>query len=85
MRIARAPPCSAPDLAVGKNDDGTWTVTFTRPLAGDTGRHALAPGKTYNFGFAIHDDHHDWRFHHVSLGYTLGLDDAKAAVKAVKQ
>ena len=76
---------AAPDLAVGKNDDGTWTVTFTRPLAGDTGRHALAPGKTYNFGFAIHDDHHDWRFHHVSLGYTLGLDDAKAAVKAVKQ
>jgi len=45
----------------------------------------LKDGKTYNFGFAIHDDHHDWRYHHVSLGYTLGLDDAKATVKAVKQ
>jgi cytochrome c-type protein NapC len=75
----------AKDLAVGKNDGGTWVVVFTRKLAGGAGAHAFAPGKTYNFGFAIHDDHADWRYHHVSLGYTLGLDNAKADVNAVKQ
>ena len=52
-------------------------------LAGGPGQHTFAPGKTYNFGFAIHDDHADWRFHHVSLGYTLGLG-AKADVTADK-
>jgi hypothetical protein len=44
----------------------------------------MAPGKTYNFGFAIHDDHTTGRFHHVSLNYTLGID-AKADVTAAKQ
>lgn len=76
---------AAPGRAEGRNEGGNWTVTFTRPLAGDTGRHALTPGKSYNFGFAIHDDHSDGRYHHVSLGYTLGLDDAKATVNAVRQ
>ena len=38
----------------------------------------------YNFGFAIHDDHTVGRYHHVSLGYTLGLD-AKADITAAKQ
>jgi cytochrome c-type protein NapC len=75
----------AKDLAVGKNEGGTWSVVFTRKLAGGPGAHTFAPGKTYNFGFAIHDDHADWRYHHVSLGYTLGLDNAKADVNVVKQ
>ena len=44
---------------------------------------ALAGGKTYNFGFAIHDDHAAGRFHHVSLGYSLGID-AKADITAAK-
>lgn len=74
---------AAQGLAEGKNEGGTWTVTFTRKLAGGPGQHTFAPGKTYNFGFAIHDDHADWRFHHVSLGYTLGLG-AKADVTADK-
>jgi hypothetical protein len=76
---------AAPGLAEGKNEGGTWTVTFVRPLAGGSGVHAIAPGKTYNFGFAIHDDHADWRYHYVSVGYTFGLDNAKATVNAVKQ
>jgi hypothetical protein len=63
----------------------TWTVTFTRKLAGGEGDVAVAAGKTYNFGFAIHDDSAIGRFHHVSLGYTLGLDNAKADINAVKQ
>lgn len=75
----------AKGLAEGRNEGGTWTVIFSRPLAGGQGSHALAPGKTYNLGFAIHDDHTDWRYHHVSLGYRLGLDDPKADINAVKQ
>ena len=70
--------------AEGKNDGGTWSVVFTRKLAGGEGDVALAPGKTYNFGFAIHDDHAAGRYHHVSLGYTLGID-AKADITAAKQ
>lgn len=70
--------------ADGKKDGDTWTVTFTRKLAGGAGDIALASGKTYNFGFAIHDDHAAGRFHHVSLGYTLGID-AKADLTAAKQ
>jgi len=70
--------------ADGKKDGDTWTVVFTRKLAGGKGDIALAPGKTYNFGFAIHDDWSAGRFHHVSLGYTLGID-AKADITAAKQ
>ncbi len=62
----------------------TWTVTFTRKLAGGEGDVALAAGKTYNFGFAIHDDWSHGRFHHVSLGYTLGIN-AKADITAARQ
>ena len=71
--------------AEGKKDGDTWTVVVTRKLAGGgKGDIALAPGKTYNVGFAIHDDHAAGRFHHVSLGYTLGVD-AKADINAAKQ
>jgi hypothetical protein len=70
--------------ADGRNDGGNWSVVFVRKLTGGEGDIALAPGKTYNFGFAIHDDHAAGRFHHVSLGYTLGID-AKADITAAKQ
>lgn len=75
----------AKGLAEGKSDGADWTVTFTRKLAGGPGSHALAPGKKYNLGFAIHDDHADYRYHHVSFGYSLGLDNPKADINAVKQ
>jgi hypothetical protein len=70
--------------AEGKQNGDTWTVVFTRKLAGGKGDVALQSGKTYAFGFAIHDDHAAGRFHHVSLGYTLGID-AKADISAAKQ
>ncbi len=71
--------------AKGEKKGDEWTVTFTRKLAGGgEGDIALASGKTVNFGFAIHDDHTLGRFHHVSLGYTLGID-AKADIAAAKQ
>lgn len=61
--------------AEGKLSEGTWTVTFTRKLAGGgLGDIDLQPGKIYNFGFAIHDDHANGRYHHVSMGYKLGID-----------
>jgi len=59
----------------GKTGD-TYTVTFTRKNPGE--------GKTVPFGIAIHGDNATGRFHHVSLGYTLGLG-AEGDVKAVKQ
>lgn len=70
--------------AEGKLAGDTWTVTFTRKLSGGEGDIAMQAGKSYNIGFAIHDDHAHGRYHHVSLGYTLGLD-AKADITAVKQ
>jgi hypothetical protein len=70
--------------AKGEKKGDDWVVTFTRKLAGGEGDVALAAGKTVNFGFAIHDDHTHGRFHHVSLGYTLGID-AKADITAAKQ
>jgi hypothetical protein len=70
--------------AKGEKKGDEWVVTFTRKLAGGgEGDIALASGKVYNFGFAIHDDHAAGRLHHVSLGYTLGID-AKADITAGK-
>jgi hypothetical protein len=68
--------------AKGELKGDTWTVNITRKLAGGEGDVALEPGKAYNFGFAIHDDYTNGRFHYVSFGYTLGLDNAKADINA---
>lgn len=70
-------------VAEGKLDGDTWTVTFQRKLAGGEGDVSLESGKTYNFGIAVHDDHTAGRFHHVSLGYTLGID-TKGDLTAMK-
>jgi len=71
--------------AKGEKKGDEWAVVFTRKLAGGgDGDIALASGKTYSFGFAIHDDHSAGRFHHVSLGYTLGID-TKADISAARQ
>lgn len=68
--------------AVGKLQGDTWVVEFARKFAGGEGDVKLEPGKTYNFGFAIHDDNSAGRFHHVSLGYKLGIDaDADIVAK----
>lgn len=62
--------------AEGSKLGDTYTVTFTRKNPGE--------GKAVPFGIAIHGDHASGRFHHVSLGYTLGVG-AAGDVKAVKQ
>jgi cytochrome c-type protein NapC len=35
----------------------------------------------YNFGFAIHEDYTNARYHYVSLGYQFGLDKPTPGVK----
>ncbi|MCP3673894.1 MAG: cytochrome C552 [Gammaproteobacteria bacterium] len=63
-----------------------WTVAMKRKLSSDkAGDVSLALDQVYNFGFAIHDDYTNSRFHHVSLGYKLGFDNAEAEVNAKKQ
>ncbi|WP_131111680.1 ethylbenzene dehydrogenase-related protein [Sulfuricystis thermophila] len=71
--------------AKGEKKGDTWTVTFTRKLSPNgEGDINLESGKSYNFGFAIHDDHTHGRFHHVSFGYKLGID-ADGDLKVTKQ
>lgn len=67
-------------------DDGWWTVELSRALkaAGPT-QKALAPGKTYTVGFALHDDYTDHRYHYVSFERTLVLDSGTADFVAKKQ
>lgn len=75
------------DMAAEANlaPDGTWTVTFSRPLVGGVGDVALEAGNTYTVGFAIHDDFSAARFHHVTLNTTLALDNTEAAINVVAQ
>lgn len=62
---------------VNANQSGsTWVIEIKRQLISDkAGDISLEAGKVYNFGFAIHDDYSNARFHHVSLGYKLALDN----------
>lgn len=67
---------SAGAKAEGSKNGDSYTVTFTRKNPGE--------GKSVPFGFAIHSDHSSGRFHHVSLGYTLGIG-ADGDIKVTKQ
>ncbi|WP_051140366.1 ethylbenzene dehydrogenase-related protein [Azospirillum brasilense] len=72
--------------ATGTLADGVWTVTLVRKLTSDKpGDISIEPGKLYTVGFAIHDDHTNARFHHVSVNYKLGLDSAEAAINVMKK
>ena len=64
--------------------DGTWTVTWTRPLnLKNADDKALQEGKAYNFAFAVHDDNITTRGHNVSFPLTIGFG-VKADIQAVK-
>ncbi len=66
--------------------NGTWSVIVKRKLKSDSaGDVSIEAGKVYNFGFAIHDDYSSARYHHVSFGYKLALDNDEAEINAVKQ
>jgi len=67
-------------------EGGNWVVVMKRKLKSDQpGDVSIEPGIYYNFGFAVHDDFTDGRFHHVSLGYKLALDADDAEINVVKQ
>ncbi len=66
-------------------NNGTWSVVIKRKLKSDKpGDVSIEAGNVYNFGFAIHDDYTSGRYHHVSFGYKLALDNADAEINAVK-
>ena len=68
--------------AEGVKEGNKWVVTFERTRAGGgKGDHAIAAGKVYNFGFAIHESFTEARYHYVSLGYHFGLDKTVEGVK----
>jgi len=69
-----------PDVsAEARFENGKWVAVLSRRLKpGQSGRKDIVPGTVYTIGFAIHDDYADHRFHHVSLGYTLALDQGNA-------
>jgi hypothetical protein len=70
--------------AKGTWANGTWTVVWARPLKlANNDDKALQEGKTYNFGFAVHDDNVTSRGHHISFPITVGFG-AKADVMATK-
>ncbi len=67
-------------------NNGTWSVVVKRKLKSDNaGDVSVEAGKVYNFGFAIHDDYSSARYHHVSFGYKLALDDDEAEINVIKQ
>lgn len=66
----------------GKKEGNKWVVIFERSKAGGgKGDHAITADKVYNFGFALHEDYTNARFHYVSLGYQFGLDKPNPGVK----
>jgi len=66
-------------------EDGQWTVVLSRPLqASGPGQKALAEGKTYIVGFAIHDGYADGRHHYVSFKRTLTLGGGDGDIVAKK-
>lgn len=70
----------------GEKQGDNWVVSMKRKLASTTaGDLSLAADQLYNIGFAIHDDHTNGRFHHVSLGYKLGFDNPEAEINATRQ
>jgi cytochrome c-type protein NapC len=68
--------------AEGRKEGNKWVVTFERALAGGgKGDHVITADKVYNFGFALHEDFTNARYHYVSLGYQFGLDKPNPGVK----
>lgn len=83
-QIVLGAPAGSAVQATGTWRDGLWTVVLTRPLdpPGENNKR-LAPGATYNVGFAVHDDNMASRGHHVGFVRSLGLG-VKADIEAVK-
>ncbi len=69
-----------------KLKNNRWTLIMKRKLISDRASDiSLSKDQVYNFGFAIHDDYTNARYHHVSLGYKLGFDNADVEINAKTQ
>ena len=70
--------------AKGTWSNGMWTVVWARPLklTNDDDK-ALQEGKSYSFGFAVHDDNVTSRGHQISFPVTVGFG-AKADIMATR-
>lgn len=74
------------EFTAKKDADNNWVVEMKRKLKSNAkGDVSIEKGTTYNFGFAIHDDYSDARFHHVSLGYRMAIEDQSADINVIKQ
>jgi hypothetical protein len=70
--------------ASGTWANGTWTVVWARPLnLKNPDDKSLHEGKSYTFGFAVHDDNITTRGHQISFPLTVGFG-AKADIQATK-
>ncbi len=73
------------DAVKGVWENGTWTVEWTRKM--NTGHpeddKVLEEGKSYTFGFAVHDDNTTTRFHHVAFPVQIGFG-VDADIRATK-
>ncbi|HSA71172.1 MAG TPA: ethylbenzene dehydrogenase-related protein [Burkholderiales bacterium] len=70
--------------AKGVWKDGMWTVVWARPLnLKNPDDKTLQEGKSYTFGFAVHDDNITTRGHHISFPVSVGFG-AKADIQATK-
>lgn len=75
---------AADNQATGEWQEGGWRVVITRPLGLDNDDDkALAEGRRYNVGFAIHDDNITTRGHFVSFVRSVGFG-VDADIRAVK-
>jgi hypothetical protein len=78
---------SAADVTFAKGAwrDGEYTVVVRRKL--DTGHpqddKVLEVGKTYTFGFSVHDSAAGKRAHHVSFPVSVSIGPGKADIQAV--
>ncbi len=66
-------------------ENGSWTVTWRRKM--NTGHpeddKILQEGKSYTFGFAVHDDNVTTRFHQVGFPVQIGFG-AKGDIEATR-
>jgi len=66
--------------------NGMWSVVLSRKMSVDgQARKTISDGNTYYVGFAIHEGHTEYRFHHVSFEHTLAVGQGNADIVAVRK
>jgi predicted CXXCH cytochrome family protein len=74
--LAGISPLEAPGLVAEVSfSDGRWTAILRRPMSPDAPLLALAPGRAYTFGIALHGKGRTGSAHWVTLPMTLSMDN----------